>query len=248
MMSEIKRLDFMVLNLAIQYTTLHVIYLPYLEAMTFISDVLAQYAHLWLFFVLVIGIIALPGMDMAFVMANAISSGRRSGFAAVAGIMAGGLTHAVMSALGVGLLFAASRLAYLGLAVVGAVYMAWIGFSIARRPGALMSVEDGAVASDLTIARRALTTCLLNPKAYMFNIAVIPQFMKPEYGSMATQAFLIAIIVMATQGVIYGAVALGAAGLRERLRSNTALQLMLGRVVGVGLIAGAAWSLWQAFG
>ena len=43
----------------------------------------------WLYAVLVFGIIVLPGMDMAFVLSSALAAGRRAGFAAVAGLMAG---------------------------------------------------------------------------------------------------------------------------------------------------------------
>ncbi len=35
-----------------------------------------QHGHLWSFLVLVIGIIALPGADMAFVIGNTLAGGR----------------------------------------------------------------------------------------------------------------------------------------------------------------------------
>jgi threonine/homoserine/homoserine lactone efflux protein len=45
--------------------------------------------NLWIFFILLLGIIIVPGMDTLFVLANALTGGRRPGFAAIAGIMAG---------------------------------------------------------------------------------------------------------------------------------------------------------------
>ena len=57
-----------------------------------------QAAHLWLFFVLVLGTILLPGLDMAFILASALTGGRRSGLTAVAGIMTGGVCHVAMGA------------------------------------------------------------------------------------------------------------------------------------------------------
>jgi len=63
-----------------------------------------HYAHLWLFFLMVLGIIVLPGMDMAFVMASSLTGGRRAGLFAVGGIVAGGVCHVVAGALGLGLL------------------------------------------------------------------------------------------------------------------------------------------------
>ena len=51
---------------------------------------LAYLEHLWLYFVLLVGIVVVPGMDMMFVLANALTGGRRAGLAATAGIMLGG--------------------------------------------------------------------------------------------------------------------------------------------------------------
>jgi hypothetical protein len=58
---------------------------------------------LWMFAVLVFGIIVLPGMDIAFVLSSALVDGRRAGFAAVAGLVLGGMVHVAMGSIGVGL-------------------------------------------------------------------------------------------------------------------------------------------------
>jgi hypothetical protein len=65
--------------------------LPAYDANAHISA--AADAPLGLFFLLVLGIVALPGLDMAYVMAHALSGGRKLGFAAVGGIVAGGVAR-----------------------------------------------------------------------------------------------------------------------------------------------------------
>jgi threonine/homoserine/homoserine lactone efflux protein len=195
--------------------------------------------------VLVLGIIALPGMDMAFVISNALAAGRRAGFAAVGGLMLGGLAHTALSALGVGLLVNASPLLYVGLAIAGAVYMAWIGLSMARSPGALLSVSTGTARPTMAITWRGFTTCMLNPKAYLFNVAVTPQFLRPELGDLLVQAIALAAITVAVQALIYGLVAIGAGLLRERLHGSLAFQHTLMRGIGGFLIVTSAWSLWR---
>ena len=67
-------------------------------------------AHLGVFFVMVLGIIVMPGMDMAFVLANALAGGKRRGLLAVAGIVVGGACHVVAAALGLGLLLKLGQL------------------------------------------------------------------------------------------------------------------------------------------
>jgi threonine/homoserine/homoserine lactone efflux protein len=65
---------------------------------------MAYFEHLWLYFILLVGIVIVPGMDMMFVLANALVGGRRSGLAATAGIMAGGATHTVIGLTAVAIL------------------------------------------------------------------------------------------------------------------------------------------------
>lgn len=57
---------------------------------------MTYFEHLWLYFALVAGIVIVPGMDMLFVLANALVGGRRAGMAATAGIMLGGAAHTVI--------------------------------------------------------------------------------------------------------------------------------------------------------
>ena len=84
---------------------------------------MTEFTHLWLFFLMVLGIIVLPGMDMAFVIASALAGGRNAGAFAVAGIVAGGVCHVAAGALGVGLLFKLVPGLIDVMLVVGALYV-----------------------------------------------------------------------------------------------------------------------------
>jgi len=202
---------------------------------------------LWLFALLVFGIIAMPGMDMAFVLSSALAEGRRGGIAALAGIVAGGLAHVVMGTLGIGLLLRAWPAAYGALLVAGALYLAWIAWNLWRDPGALGEVAAAAPRTPRQTFGRALATCLLNPKAYLFMVAVFPQFLRPGEVPLALQAAVLWAVIAVTQVIIYGAVALGADGLRTRLASSADRQRRLCRQVAVLLAGTAAWALWQGW-
>lgn len=208
---------------------------------------LTQTSQFWLYFVLVAGIVVLPGMDMAFVMASALVDGRRAGAAAVAGIVAGGLVHVAMGTLGVGLVLLSAPRLFNGLLLAGSLYVAWMGVSLLRGASALGSVREEASRPLRATWGRALLTCLLNPKAYVFMLAVFPQFLRAEYGSTVAQATVLAAITACTQGVVYGGVAVGAVGLRGWLRGNARTQVLLGRVIGGMLLLVAAWTAWQGW-
>ena len=54
--------------------------------------------------------------------------------------------------------------------------------------------------SDAVIFRRALTTSLLNPKAYIFMLAIFPQFLRPGQGPLWVQSGVLAGITALTAG------------------------------------------------
>ena len=202
---------------------------------------LLQPSPLWLYFLLVAGIIALPGMDMAFVLASALTGGRRSGLAAVSGLVAGGWIHVAFGALGIGLLLQAAPGALQALLVIGSAYVAWIGWTLLRGIATLGEPAASARPAPATFGR-AVVTCLLNPKAYLFTLAVFPQFLRGGQGLMAAQVLAMAAITSCTQVAVYGSLALAAGRARHWLRGNPATQRALGRGVGALLVLAAAWT------
>ena len=199
--------------------------------------------NLWLFFTLLFGIIVVPGMDMVFVLANSLTGGRAYGMAATAGIIAGGVCHAVYAALGAGLLLRLFPGVFNALLALGAAYIVWIGYSLLRSSIAISTVEALQTRSLWTSFRQGVTTCLLNPKAYIFMLAVYPQFLKPEFGPVWGQAIVMAAMTAATQLAIYGAVALAGSGGRDWLTSSPGATAVLGRGAGIVLIIVAVVTL-----
>ncbi len=206
---------------------------------------LTHTSHLWLFTLMVLGIIAVPGMDMAYVVASALAGGRRLGLAAVAGIVGGGMLHVAMATLGLGLLLTLYPLALTVLLVAGSLYIAWIGWSLWRGAAALGEVGTVQRLSVRQTVWRGALSCLMNPKAYVFMVAVFPQFVRPDYGPLAVQAVLMGMIIASTQILIYGSFAWGAGGIQQWLRRNPAAQVAIGRGVGVLLMLAALWTGWH---
>lgn len=200
-----------------------------------------QTAHLWLYFAMVLGVILLPGLDMAYVMASSLAGGRRSGLVATSGIIAGGVFHVAMGAFGLMAVLSMVPAAFNALLLAGAAYIAWIGWTLLRSSGASGGLpQSSGMASQWATFRRGMVTCLLNPKAYLFMLAIFPQFLKPEYGSIAVQALALAAITAATQAGVYGAVAIAGGGARGWLESRPGAGAWLARGVGGLLMAAAA--------
>ncbi len=204
---------------------------------------MSHYEQLWLFFVLVFGIVVLPGLDMAFVMGSTLAGGRSRGFAAVAGIIAGGVCHVLMTALGISVLIRLMPGAFNALLLAGALYIAWIGISLMRSESSFGGLQpDARQRSRTTTFRQGMLTSLLNPKAYLFMLAIFPQFLRPEYGLVWLQALVMWLIIALNQLVVYGGVALMADRARQWLQGKPAAGMMATRCVGALLLAAAMFT------
>jgi len=206
-----------------------------------------QTAQLWLFFVMVFGVVLLPGLDMAYVMASALTGGRRNGLIATAGVIAGGACHVLMAAFGVMAVLRLVPAAFNALLLAGAAYIAWIGVGLLRSRATLGAAQAGAARSSAATFRRGVLTCLLNPKAYLFMLAIFPQFLKPESGAIAPQAAVLWLIIALTQAGIYGGMALAGDRVRRWLASRPGADALLARAVGVLLLATAALTAWRGW-
>lgn len=195
--------------------------------------------HLWLFFTLVFGIIALPGMDMAFVLSNALAGGRKSGLFAVAGIVVGGMCHVLAASLGVAWLISTVPGLMQVMLLAGAAYLAWIGWNVWHSHTAMVDVQQVAASAPPKVFRQAMVTCLLNPKAYLFMLAVFPQFLHPDDGGLLLQSTVLGGIIALTQMGIYGTLALAAAKSRQWLIDSPGALSLAGRAIGAMLMLGA---------
>lgn len=200
---------------------------------------------MWIYLVLLFGIIVVPGMDMFFVLANALTGGRRLGLAAVGGIMVGGAVHTVFGALAVGVLTQLPTAVFRTMILVGAAYMAWIGYTLLRSSITVDSIGRANTRSDWTAFRQGLVTCLLNPKAYLFVLAVYPQFMRPEFGPIWSQALVMGVMTVLMQFAIYGSLAMAASKGRDALVGHPEVTVWIGRSAGALFVAVAAFTAWQ---
>lgn len=119
-----------------------------------------------------------PGPAVLFVVSVALSRGAGPGMAASLGILAGNTFYFVASATGIaGLLLASSGL-FTALKWAGAAYLVWAGLRmlVSRR-------EDGVLPSSRQSShsfRRGFVVQGANPKALVFFVALLPQFIDPD--------------------------------------------------------------------
>ena len=140
-------------------------------------------------------IVVLPGPDMALVLQNGLSRGRRAAVETALGINAGLLVWAVAAALGIAALLRASAPAFTLLKLAGAAYLIWLGMcalNAARRGTLDASPARRRAASPF---RQGLLSNLLNPKIALVFTTLIPQFVAPGDPAIAKTLLLAAIFI-----------------------------------------------------
>lgn len=132
----------------------------------------------FLTFLLTAAVIELtPGPNMGYLAVVTLSRGRRTGFMVVAGIATGLLLIGLAVAFGLAGVLARFPLAYEVLRFGGVGYLLWLAWQAWREAGRAMHNADAADATPATFFRQGLITNLLNPKAALFYIATLPQFL-----------------------------------------------------------------------
>ena len=204
--------------------------------------------NVWLYSVLLFGIIIVPGMDMFFVIANSLTAGRMRGLAATAGIMLGGICHTLFGSFGVSAILAASPRLLSVILIMGAGYMMWIGYTLLKSSITVGDIGPATSGSSAMAFRQGLITCLLNPKAYLFVVAVYPQFLRPEYGPIWSQALVMGVLTFLMQFTIYGGLGVAAASSRNFLLNNPDVTIWIGRSAGIVFMVAALLTLANGLG
>jgi threonine/homoserine/homoserine lactone efflux protein len=142
--------------------------------MTFLPDATTMVAYTVACFVLFIT----PGPDMSLFLAKTLAGGRKAGIVAMLGSSTGAIVHTVLAALGVSALLAASPAAFLGLKIVGAVYLLWLAWDAIRNGSALNVRPEtkGSPQSLFSIFLTGVGINLTNPKVVLFFVTFLPQF------------------------------------------------------------------------
>lgn len=206
-----------------------------------------QAPQLWLFFLIVFGVVLLPGLDMAYVIGCALARGTRCGLSAVGGLVTGSICHMLMAVLGVSLLLKTLPHAFNAMLLAGAAYIAWIGWSVLRSRAVFRTDPPSRARSCAAAWRRGVLSIMLNPKAYLFTLAILPQFLHPRDGRLLLQAVVLWLIIALTQCAVYGSVAVAAGGLRNWLAVRPAAGIVINRMVGSALMLAAALTAWHGW-
>jgi threonine/homoserine/homoserine lactone efflux protein len=144
---------------------------------------------LFAFALLCLGMVLTPGPNMMYLVSRSICQGRRAGLVSLGGVGLGFLVYMLAAAFGITALLFAVPLAYDGLRLAGAAYLLYLAWQ-ALKPGGRspFQVRDLPVDSNRRLFAMGFLTNLLNPKAAMMYLSLLPQFIDPARGNVLTQS------------------------------------------------------------
>lgn len=141
-----------------------------------------------------IGLVLLPGPDTMLVAGHSARRGFKAGMAAIGGIQLGGLFYMALCGFGFLSVLNAVPGLFMTVKIVGAIYLAWLGFSMLR--GAIKPSQASGEMRRLggSAFSQGFLSTVLNPKVAVFFLAALPQFVGTGPDAPWQGMLLIAIV------------------------------------------------------
>jgi homoserine/homoserine lactone efflux protein len=181
-----------------------------------------------------------PGAGAINTMGNSLNVGFRRSIWGILGQQAALIVHILIVAAGLGVLVAGSPLAFEVIRYAGAAYLVYLGIrQLLAKPQASPADDEGetdvarrapdaSAESRWSMFRRGLWVNLLNPKAIVFFLAFLPQFIRPELPLLPQYLIVGATVVVVDVIVMWGFFAVAAHSMRRFTRSVRGQRIMNG--------------------
>ncbi|QRM28390.1 LysE family translocator [Microvirga sp. VF16] len=192
------------------------------------------------FYTAVLALQLAPGPDMVLLLSRGVGQGRRTALLTATGMtLLAALVQLPLLALGVTSLLQASPLAFDLLRWSGAAYLVWLGAKLLI--GSFGSHElkrkTPQPISDIAALRQGMINNLTNPKAMVFMLAFLPQFVDPTGSWSVTAQLLFLGAVQKLSGfVVLGGVALGTGTIGDWLSRRPGLIAWQERFAGLIMV------------
>ena len=180
-----------------------------------------------------LGMVLTPGPNMIYLVSRSLSQGWGAGFVSLLGTATGFIVYMAMANFGLAVVFLALPWIYVAVKLAGAAYLLYLAWQVLR-PGGVSLFEARQLPRDTPaqLFRMGLLTNLLNPKAAIMYLALIPQFISPERGHVLVQGFVLGGIQIGISFAVNALIILAAAGIAAFLATRPAWLRWQRRITG----------------
>ena len=173
-----------------------------------------------------------PGPSLAMVVRHTLGGGRGKGIICAWAHSIGIGIYALVTLLGLAVVLKKAPMVFNGIAIIGALYLAWMGVQALRSKGGMSDkLAVGEATSGLTAARDGIAISLFNPKIMLFFLALFSQFVMVADNFVGQS--LIVLTPLVVDGLWYTIIALVLShpSVLPKLRAKAALIDKLSGVV-----------------
>ncbi len=136
-----------------------------------------------------------PGPNMIYLISRSLSQGKKAGIISLFGVMCGFLFHILMVSFGLTAIFFAVPYAFVVVKFLGVGYLLYLAYNTLVNDESKIFEADKILKPDkpMKLFNIGLLTNVLNPKMAVFYLSFFSQFIKPAYGSILSQSFLLGV-------------------------------------------------------
>ena len=168
-----------------------------------------------------LGMVLTPGPNMMYLVSRSVSQGRQAGLVSLAGTFVGFLVYMTMTNVGLAVVFVAVPELYIGLKAAGAAYLGYLAWHALRPQGTgLFETRELPRDPNWKLFRMGLVTNLLNPKAAIIYLALIPQFIEPARGHAILQGFRLGTVQIAVSMTVNSLIIVATGSIARFMRTR----------------------------
>ena len=201
-------------------------------------------AILPLYLTAVVALLLIPGPDMLLIASSSLSYGRKVGFFASLGNATSGIILTLLAAMGVSAMIAMSPMALKALHLVGGLYLLKMGWDCLRTSSVVAPEIDQTSKMARSLYRKAVFSNLLNPKALLFFVLFLPQFVSSNIETSSGEQMLALGLLLNVLGLMFNLMLVVTVGtLGKSLLTNERFHIHQHKIMGSVFVLLGAWLL-----
>ena len=191
----------------------------------------------------VVALLLTPGPDMLLITSSSLAYGRKVGLSASLGNCTSGIILTLLAAFGISTLLTTHPLAMQAMQLAGVAYLFWLGWgNLRHQAGDSEAQADNGMAGELY--KRAVISNLLNPKALLFFMLFLPQFVSTDIGASQLEQMLALGFLLNVMGLSFNILLVVVCNkLAHRLLANPTFVHNQHKIMGWVFIVLGAWML-----
>ncbi|CAM2936368.1 LysE family translocator [Moritella viscosa] len=194
----------------------------------------------------VVALLLIPGPDMLLIASSSLSYGRKVGLFASLGNATSGIILTLLAAMGVSAMIAMSPMALKALHLLGGLYLLKMGWDCLRTNSVIAPEVNQTSKMARSLYRKAVFSNLLNPKALLFFVLFLPQFVSSNIETSSGEQMLVLGLLLNVLGLLFNLMLVVTVGtLGKSLLTNERFHIYQHKIMGSVFVLLGAWLLFS---